>query len=279
MPCREPLSRSLSLYAHRLRAGSNRVGAAPSSRRGRYTRNGGPGIALLLYSLALTRGIAMLGRDADFPTPLIGMNGYCSQELVNLLLIGRAHSNVFDGERSLGGADDAAAAEGDGGVRLRGVPRRGLVGFLTLFERQGAEGTLLTVGSHYKRPATPVFVVQSESHYSVLWAAAGTPPDVLWDPSERLPGDPAPTADASGGEAADGEDEEEEPPPPQLAEGKSFDLYYYDQMAERHDAVRLTLHRAPERAPEPDHVAPLESVIKTRWPAALIDWNGEEVIL
>ena len=55
-------------------------------------------------------------------------------------------------------------------MRLKGVPRRALVGFLTLFERQGAEGTLLTVGSHYKRPMTPVFVVQSESHYSVLWA-------------------------------------------------------------------------------------------------------------
>ena len=141
---------------------------------GVYALADGPGIALFLYSVALTRGIAMLGRDADFPTPLIGVNGYCSQELVNLLLIGRAHSNVFDGEKNVGGdANDGEATSGGGeggGVRLKGVPRRALVGFLTLFERQGAEGTLLTVGSHYKRPMTPVFVVQSESHYSVLWA-------------------------------------------------------------------------------------------------------------
>lgn len=109
----------------------------------------------------------MVGRDADFPTPLIAINGYCSQELVNLLLIGRAHSNVFDGEKNVralarsgprppplasprapgraaarsqvGGDDggDATSGGGEGGgVRLKGVPRRALVGFLTLFEKQ-----------------------------------------------------------------------------------------------------------------------------------------------
>lgn len=191
---------------------------------GVYTRADGPGVALLLYSLALTRGIAMLGRDADFPTPLIGVNGYCSQELVNLLLIGRAHSNVFDGEKNVGGSEEDATSGGEGGgVRLKGVPRRGLVGFLTLFEKQGAEGTLLTVGSNFKRPLTPVFVVQSESHYSVLWAQGGAPPDVLWDPAARLPGDPEP-----GTEGA--EDEDEEPPPAQLADGECFDLFYFDQV-------------------------------------------------
>ena len=87
----------------------------------------------------------------------------------------------------------------------------------------------------------------------MLWAQGGTPPDLLWDASERLPGDPAP------------------------AEGGSIELHYYDQMAERCDAVRLTLHRAA--APGPEHAPPLELVIKTRWPAAEIDWNGEEVIL
>ena len=242
---------------------------------GVYTLADGPGIALLLYSVALTRGIAMLGRDADFPTPLIGVNGYCSQELVNLLLIGRAHSNVFDGEKNVGGDENEGEATNGGGegcgVRLKGVPRRSLVGFLTLFERQGAEGTLLTVGSYYKRPCTAVFVVQSESHYSVLWAQGGPPADLLWDPSDRLPGDPMPDAGC-------GDEEDEELPPAQLADGDSIELNYYDQMAERSDAVRLTLRRAA-RGAEPEHAAPLELVIKTRWPAAEIDWNGEEIIL
>ena len=100
-----------------------------------YRSERGPGVPLLLYSLVLTRGIGMIGRDADFPTPLIMSNGYCSQELVNLVLLGRAHSNVFDGERSVGGSDDVNRSED--GCRLRGVPKRSHIGFLTLFERQG----------------------------------------------------------------------------------------------------------------------------------------------
>lgn len=189
------------------------VAAAVRSCIGAFIRKDGPGVALLLYSLALTRGIAMIARDADFETPLIGINGYCSQELVNLLLIGRAHSNVFNGERSVGGDGGDGVSEGGegGGVRLKGVPRRAHVGFLTLFERQGAEGTLLTVGSNYKRPLTPVFVVQSESHYSVLWAQGGSPPDLLFGPEERLAGDPEPGAD---------EEDEDCEPPVQMGEGQ-----------------------------------------------------------
>ena len=112
---------------------------------GSYTRANGPGIALLLYSLTLTRGIAMVGQDADFPTQLIAANGYCSQELVNLILIGRGHSNVFDGEQTVSGQNDGKGdgrrstenkSNADGGFRL-GPPRRALVGFLTLFEKQG----------------------------------------------------------------------------------------------------------------------------------------------
>ena len=66
---------------------------------GSYRSAHGPGVALLLYSVTLTRGLAMVARDADFASPLIMGNGYCAQELVNLLLVGRAHSNVFDGEK------------------------------------------------------------------------------------------------------------------------------------------------------------------------------------
>jgi len=127
------------------------------------------------------------------------------------------------------------------------------------------------VGSHLKRPACPVFVVQSESHYSVLWVADGTPPpDLPWDPSEGLAGDPEP-------EPSDDLDDER---PPLLPDGGSIDLLYFDQMAERDDAVRLTLRRAPDGGGHAAaHVSPLEQVILTRWPAATIDWNGEEIIL
>lgn len=39
-------------------------------------------------------------------TPLIGRFGYCSQELIGLMLVGRAASNMWDGNKQLGeGAD------------------------------------------------------------------------------------------------------------------------------------------------------------------------------
>lgn len=63
---------------------------------------------------------------------------------MNLLLLGRAHSNVFDGRRVMGDGDGDVTiggreVEGEGGggsdlVVLTGVPKRGSVGFLTLFE-------------------------------------------------------------------------------------------------------------------------------------------------
>ena len=312
-------------------SGAAEVSAAVRANIGAYIRADGPGVPLLLYSLALTRGLAMVAKDADFPTALIGANGYCSQELVNLLLLGRAHSNVFDGERSVGGDEPAAGGDGvpsgaadengDGGFRLRGVPKRGLVGFLTLFERQvgariGAadppltrpspsprtaahrrpphpdpppppprlpsqsynDFPLLEVGSRLKRPLSPIFVVQSESHYSVLWACGPTPPDALPPSVYRLAGDPD-ELDDEGDDDDDGR-WAEYGGRRQLAEGEAFDLYYFDQMGERDEPVRLTLRRddyAVDGAGASG--SPLELVVLTRWPAASIDWNGEEVVL
>ena len=79
------------------------------------------------------------------------------------------------------------------------------------------------MGSHYKRPLCPVYVVQSESHYSCLWAAdANAPPPDIHAQDERLPGDPEPDLDA-------GVEEEEEERPRQLADGEALDLCYFDQ--------------------------------------------------
>ena len=250
------------------------VAAAVRAGIGAFMR--APGVAMLLYSLLLTRGIAMVQRDADFPATLIAPNGYCAQELVNLLLYGRAHSNVFDGEQTVGG--EAGTAEG---CRLRGTPRRSPVGFLTLFERQGEPGSLLQValacnlvvlmpcsphaasatrpqprlhphqvGSHLKRPGCAVFVLQSESHYSVLWAP-GAAPDL------ELPSEESAPADGMEGYGDDFEADTEEgggaPGPDELGDGSAaafrwggaapfdgaFDLMYFDQMGEATEPVRV----------------------------------------
>ncbi len=86
---------------------------------------------------------------------LISVHGYCSQEVVNLMLTGKASSNVFNGEKDLG--DDYI---------LRGIKSPQELGFLTLFEYYGN----YNVGSYLKNPALPIWVICSESHYFILFS-------------------------------------------------------------------------------------------------------------
>ena len=53
------------------------------------------------------------------------------------MLVGRAASNVHDGDKDMGG-----------GMILKGIHRRSDIGFLTFFEHHG----YFTVGEHLKRP-------------------------------------------------------------------------------------------------------------------------------
>eukprot|EP00937_MAST-01D_sp_MAST-1D-sp2_P007074 g7074.t1 len=144
------------------------------------TQEGGGGAILLACSALLSRGLALVaadvaagvgavaGNEGAFPVPpLIDAHAYCSQELVSLLLLGRAVGQVFDGVRTLGGGGGAGGGGGgDGELRLVGVQERSDVGFLTLVEAYGhAE-----VGPCLKCPRYPVWVVCSESHYSVLFS-------------------------------------------------------------------------------------------------------------
>lgn len=58
----------------------------------------GCGVILLLYSVILSIGVETIQAQMDRKeTTLIGAHGYCTQELVNLLITGVASSNVFDG--------------------------------------------------------------------------------------------------------------------------------------------------------------------------------------
>jgi len=147
---------------------------------------------------------------------LMGMHGYCTQELVNLILTGadrtrsaeglkelfsqawfpsmlptmqghawasdmggpkavpashplltplaplhagRASSNVFDGDKALDGA------------KLGGISSPCRLGLLTLFEWY----KYVEVGSYLKSPALPIWVVCSESHFTVLFSANTRP--------------------------------------------------------------------------------------------------------
>lgn len=254
------------------------LGAGAARRQLR--RPGGAGVCLVVCSAVLSRGLVGTARDASGcdagppPPPLIGQHSYASQELVNLLLFGRAFGQVFDGDRSFGDAPAAplrrargdgdcgpellarlqgrgGAAEGAGRAEeaemvLRGVPCACEVGFLTLFEAYGH----VEVGPSLKEPGAPVWVVCSESHYSVLYM---------------------------DGPAAEDE----------RRGRRRVDLHYYDELGEQEAPIVLTLDRDPP-APPPtaaeadacrEPVPPLDLVVRTRWPGAAVDWNGTDPIL
>lgn len=196
----------------------------------------GCGLALLLYSLVWTRGAdGIRERDADDPNTavMIGGHGYCTQELVNLMVFGRAYSNVFDGTKRLGSAKD-------GWYVMQGAPSRPKVGFLSLFE---ARNDCIEVGSRFKGPVSPVWIVCAESHYSVLFAA-----NPCIDPR---------------------------------ASDWPLELYYFDQLARQdHDIfLSVTPGRLPEGAFAEDGESMIDECIRTKWKRADVNWNGSEKIL
>jgi len=112
------------------------------------------GVLCFLYSLVSTRGVENIRDDMDdASTGLTGQFGHCTQELLNLLLVGKATSQVHDGDVDLGG-----------GMTLRGVHERPSIGFLTHMEAL----RYCQVGSLYKKPKYPIWLIGSESHFTVL---------------------------------------------------------------------------------------------------------------
>ncbi|XP_074755932.1 putative ubiquitin carboxyl-terminal hydrolase MINDY-4 isoform X2 [Athene noctua] len=231
------------------RAGGNEkaIVALPSGRQqftpiGKYKADGiletfeiGPcGCILLTVSVILSRSINLVRNDFDVLTNrLIGSHGYCTQELVNLLLTGKAVSNVFNNVIELD--------SGNGNITiLKGITSRSDIGLLSLFEHYD----VCQVGCYLKTPKYPIWLVCSESHFSVLFCLEK---DLLGDwKTER-----------------------------------KFDLYYYDGLANQEEEIRLTVDTTQmcTEDKENDLTPPLEHCIRTKWEGAVIDWNGTEPIL
>ncbi|KAM8936015.1 putative ubiquitin carboxyl-terminal hydrolase MINDY-4 isoform 2-T6 [Lycaon pictus] len=192
------------------------------------------GCILLTLSAILSRSTELVRQDFDVPTShLIGAHGYCTQELVNLLLTGKAVSNVFN--------DVVELDSGNGNITLlKGIAARSDIGFLSLFEHYN----VCQVGCFLKTPRFPIWVVCSESHFSILFSLQL---ELLRDwRAERL-----------------------------------FDLYYYDGLANQQEQIRLTVDTT-QTVPEDkdnDLIPPLELCIRTRWKGASVNWNGSEPIL
>ncbi|XP_065173162.1 ubiquitin carboxyl-terminal hydrolase MINDY-3 homolog [Atheta coriaria] len=115
------------------------------------------GILLFLYSVIATKGLHQLKseRSDDSSEPLIDETyGYGSQSLINLMITGRAVSYVWDHEQDVGG------------LKLRGIDHQSDIGFITLMEHM----RYITVGTFYKSPKHPVWVLGSETHLTVLFS-------------------------------------------------------------------------------------------------------------
>lgn len=133
--------------------------------------SGPRGVVSFVMSALRTKTVEKVKEEMDdADATLTGQFGHCGQELLNLLLTGRATSNVFDG----------AVPMGDTGLMLRGVQQRVRVGYLTQLEAL----RYCQVGAFFKSPEAPVWVIGSASHFSVGFAM--DPAVCRESPSERL---------------------------------------------------------------------------------------------
>ncbi|XP_017068383.1 ubiquitin carboxyl-terminal hydrolase MINDY-3 homolog [Drosophila eugracilis] len=114
------------------------------------------GVLLFMYSVFLTKGLELVAADiSDTSEPLIHSTyGYGGQSLINLMLTGRAVAHVWDNEQDVGG------------LKLRGICEQSDIGFITLMEQM----RYCTVGSFFKNPRYPVWVMGSDTHLTVLFS-------------------------------------------------------------------------------------------------------------
>lgn len=113
------------------------------------------GVLLFMYSVFLTKGTEQVTSDiSDTSEPLIHSTyGYGAQSLINLMLTGRAVAHVWDNEQDVGG------------LKLRGICEQSDVGFITLMEQM----RYCTVGSFFKNPRYPVWVMGSDTHLTGIY--------------------------------------------------------------------------------------------------------------
>ncbi|XP_046549929.1 ubiquitin carboxyl-terminal hydrolase MINDY-3-like [Haliotis rubra] len=113
------------------------------------------GVLLYLYSILLTKGIQQVKNEVEDPSEALidGTYGHGSQSLINLLLTGKAISNVWDNDKDVSG------------LRLQGIKKQSPVGFLTLLEHL----RYCEVGWFLKNPKYPIWILGSETHLTVLF--------------------------------------------------------------------------------------------------------------
>lgn len=106
------------------------------------------GVVLYLYSIILTKGIEQIKNEVEDPGEqfIDSIHGHGSQSLINLLLSGKAVTNVWDNDKDISG------------LKLRGIPRQSTIGFLTLMEyMRYCEDENLIINESSKSSARHIF--------------------------------------------------------------------------------------------------------------------------
>lgn len=114
------------------------------------------GVVLYLYSIVLTKGIEQIKNEVEDPGEQMidSIHGHGSQSLINLLLSGKAVTNVWDNDKDISG------------LKLKGIPRQSTIGFLTLMEYL----RYCEVGWYLKNPRFPIWLLGGETHLTVLFS-------------------------------------------------------------------------------------------------------------
>lgn len=132
------------------------------------------GVLIFMYSIILTKGIETIKAEMQDPTePLIdGTFGHGSQSLINLMLTGRAVSNVFDLEKDIAG------------FKMQGINQQSQIGFLTLLENL----RYCEVGSFLKSCRHPIWLLGSETHLTVFFTKELTlvAPESIFQRARRI---------------------------------------------------------------------------------------------
>uniref|UniRef100_A0A8C0X0N4 Ubiquitin carboxyl-terminal hydrolase MINDY n=1 Tax=Castor canadensis TaxID=51338 RepID=A0A8C0X0N4_CASCN len=127
-----------------------------------FKGEGSHGVILFLYSLIFSRTLERLQKDLDVTTTHLlqpNAGGFlCRQAVLNLILIGRASPNVFNG-----------CEKGKSQDILRGVLTRSDIGYLQ-WGKDPSEGDRLSqAGSMLKTPRYPIWLCNTSGNYSVLF--------------------------------------------------------------------------------------------------------------
>ena len=121
-----------------------------------YTKEDGVGMLSFTISVLISVGLDVLTKQMStaLNPSLIVEFGYCSQEMVNLLLVGYCTSYLHDFDPS-----------SSDGITSDGIKQQSSIGFLSILEHHG----YVKVGDSLKNPKNPIWIVYFESHYSVLF--------------------------------------------------------------------------------------------------------------